>query len=611
MTPPMPTLFDPITVGDLRLPNRILLAPLTRNRSSGPGRVPNSLMRDYYVQRASAGAMITEATSVTPTGVGYPHTPGVWSQEQVDGWRRITEAVHAAGGRILMQLWHVGRISDPSYHDGALPVAPSAIAPQGRVSLLRPERPYAVPRALETEEVAGVVEAFREGARNAKTAGFDGVEIHGANGYLLDQFLQDGSNKIPWGVDSGRLWEQTEVVNPLNPWRRPMSLDHRCEEPTAIRSNVGAIFVSLELSRSTWLITSLSPGSGEKMSKYGILAGDLAALLARFSGLKQKAFARTGKSFSIVVIQEAGLDGFWIHRVLQSEGIESYVVDPASIATSRRRRRAKTDRIDGEALVRALLAYKRGEPRVCAIVSAPTPEDEDNRRLCRERKALTAERIQHVNRIKGLLFSQGVSDYEPLRRNRRQRLDELKTGDSRPLPMHLKAQIGRELDRLELLLEQIKAVEAERDALLASAKPTEETSALPAMLVGLKGIGPEFAAVLWSEGLYRIFANRKQVAAYAGLAPTPWQSGTVAHEQGVSKAGNPRLRTTMIQLAWLWLRHQPHSALAQWFKERVKRNGGRLRKTTIVALARKLLVALWKYVNAGVVIEGAVMKVSS
>ena len=164
-----------------------------------------------------------------------------------------------------------------------------------------------------------------------------------------------------------------------------------------------------------------------------------------------------------------------------------------------------------------VLAYKRGEPRVCAIVSAPTPEDEDNRRLCRERKALTAERIQHVNRIKGLLFSQGVSDYEPLRRNRRQRLDELKTGDSRPLPMHLKAQIGRELDRLELLLEQIKAVEAERDALFASAKPTEETSALPAMLVGLKGIGPEFAAVLWSEGLYQIFANRKQIAAYAGF----------------------------------------------------------------------------------------------
>jgi 2,4-dienoyl-CoA reductase-like NADH-dependent reductase (Old Yellow Enzyme family) len=191
----MTTLFDPITIGDLRLPNRIIMAPLTRNRSSGPGRVPNALMRNYYVQRASAGAITTEATSVTPMGVGYPHTPGIWSQEQVDGWRRITEGVHEAGGRILMQLWHVGRISDPIYHDGALPVAPSAIAPKGRVSLLRPERPYVVPRALGKEEVSGVVEAFREGARNARAAGFDGVEIHGANGYLLDQFLQDGSNR--------------------------------------------------------------------------------------------------------------------------------------------------------------------------------------------------------------------------------------------------------------------------------------------------------------------------------------------------------------------------------------------------------------------------------
>ena len=191
-------------------------------------------------------------------------------------------------------------------------------------------------------------------------------------------------------------------------------------------------------------------------------AGDIGALLARFSEFKQKAFARTGKSFPIIVIQEAGLDGFWIYRVLQSEGIESHVVDPASIATSRRRRRAKTDRIDGEALLRALLAYKRGEPRVCAMVKAPTPEEEDRRRLSRERKTLIGERVEHVNRIKGLLFCQGVSDYEPLRRNRRQRLDELKTGDGRALPDHLKAQISRELDRLELLLEQIKAVEAGR-----------------------------------------------------------------------------------------------------------------------------------------------------
>ena len=380
----------------------------------------------------------------------------------------------------------------------------------------------------------------------------------------------------------------------------------RPEAPSAIRSDLGAIFVSMELSRSSWLITSLLPGGGEKMSKHGLPAGDISTLLKRFSALKQKAFVRTGKWFPIIVIQEAGLDGFWIHRVLQNEGIESHVVDPASIATSRRRRRAKTDGIDGEALLRTLLAYKRGEPRVCAMVKAPTPEEEDRRRLGRERKVLIAERVKHVNRIKGLLFSQGVSGYEPLRRNRRRQLDELKTGDGRPLPMHLKVQICRELDRLELLLEQIKAVEAERDALLAAQQVVAPAPA--AMLLDIKGVGPEFAVILWSEGLFRQFDNRRQIASYAGLAPTPWQSGSVNREQGVSKAGNPRLRTTLIQLAWLWLRHQPQSALALWFEERVRRNGGRLRKTTIVALARKLLVALWKYVTAGVVIEGAVMK---
>jgi transposase len=292
--------------------------------------------------------------------------------------------------------------------------------------------------------------------------------------------------------------------------------------------------------------------------------------------------------------------------MLQSEAIESHVVDPASILTSRRRRRAKTDKIDGETLVRTLLAYKRGEPRVCAMVKAPTPEEEDRRRICRERSTLVAERVEHVNRIKGLLFTQGVFGYEPLHRNRRVRLETLRTGDGRPLPAHLKAQIRRELDRLEILLNHLKAVEAERDALLEPV--SEEAPASAAMLARLKGMGPEFTAVLWSEGLFRHFDNRRQVAAYAGLAPTPWQSGSVAHEQGVSKAGNPRLRKTMIQLAWLWLRHQPASALSLWFQERVKRNGGGLKKKTIVALARKLLIALWKYATSGVVIEGAIMK---
>jgi transposase len=243
------------------------------------------------------------------------------------------------------------------------------------------------------------------------------------------------------------------------------------------------------------------------------------------------------------------------------------------------------------------------------MLRVPTPEEEDRRRISRERKALTNERVSHVNRIKGLLLSQGISDYQPLRRDRRKRLEELRTGDGRPLPAHMKAQVGRELDRLELLLEQIKAVEVERDAMLAAA-PVGSAHCeppAPAMLLALKGIGEEFAAVLWSEGLSRHFDNRRQVAAYAGLAPTPWQSGQIDREQGVSKAGNPRLRTMLIQLAWLWLRHQPQSALSLWFTQRVKQNNGRLKKKTIVALARKLLVALWKYVNAGVVIEGAVM----
>ena len=189
----MSLLFKPLQVGDLDLPNRVVMAPLTRCRA-GAGRVPTPLMAEYYVQRASAGLILSEATAITPMGVGYPDTPGIWSDEQVAGWKKVTSAVHAAGGRIFLQLWHVGRISDPYYLDGAQPVAPSAIAAEGHVSLIRPLKAYVTPRALELEEIPGIVEAFRKGAENAKLAGFDGVEVHGANGYLLDQFLQDGSN---------------------------------------------------------------------------------------------------------------------------------------------------------------------------------------------------------------------------------------------------------------------------------------------------------------------------------------------------------------------------------------------------------------------------------
>lgn len=191
----MPHLFDPLRMGDLDLPNRIIMAPLTRCRTDDDRRIPNAMMVAYYTQRASAGLIISEATAVSPMGVGYPNTPGIWSQDQIEGWRNVTQAVHAKGGKILLQLWHVGRISDPFYLNGELPIAPSAIAPEGTVSLMRPNKNYVTPRAVGLEEIPGIVEEYRQGAINAKAAGFDGVEIHGANGYLLDQFLQDGSNK--------------------------------------------------------------------------------------------------------------------------------------------------------------------------------------------------------------------------------------------------------------------------------------------------------------------------------------------------------------------------------------------------------------------------------
>jgi 2,4-dienoyl-CoA reductase-like NADH-dependent reductase (Old Yellow Enzyme family) len=191
----MSVLFSPVKIGSLTLPNRIIMAPLTRSRAIGEGRIPNDLMATYYAQRASAGLILTEATSVDPMGVGYAHTPGIWSKDQVNGWKKITQAVHEKGGKIFMQLWHVGRISHPLFLNGQTPVAPSAIRPAGRVSLVRPETEFITPRELTLSEIKSVIESYRIGALNAKEAGFDGVELHAANGYLIDQFLQDGTNK--------------------------------------------------------------------------------------------------------------------------------------------------------------------------------------------------------------------------------------------------------------------------------------------------------------------------------------------------------------------------------------------------------------------------------
>src|ERR1700736_6200082 len=228
------------------------------------------------------------------------------------------------------------------------------------------------------------------------------------------------------------------------------------------------LYASLELSQETWVGESLSPGS-EKMSKYSTLGGNGTALLGLLRRLQVRAEQITGGPVEIVVIQEAGLDGFWVHRLLDANGVESHVVDPASIAVPRRHRRAKTDAIDGETLLRTLMAWQRGEPRVCAMTVPPSPSEEDCRRISRERAALLRERIQHTNRIRGLLFGQGITNYNPLHKNRRECLEELQTGDGRSLPTHVKAEILREIDRLELVLRQISEVEAERDEMLRPA----------------------------------------------------------------------------------------------------------------------------------------------
>ena len=385
------------------------------------------------------------------------------------------------------------------------------------------------------------------------------------------------------------------------------TIDPGVRTETTIRPDHATVFVSLELSRSKWLITALLPCS-DKMSKYSVDSGDGTALLDRLAQLRARAEPRIGTAVHMVVIQEAGLDGFWIHRLLESNGMESHVVEPASIAVPRRHRRAKTDVIDGEMLVRTLMAFKRGERRVCSMVVAPSPVEEDRRRVSRERRTLIRERIEHANRIKGLLATQGIVGLEPMRKDFRDRVEGLQTGEGQPLRPHLKAEIIRELDRIDLVVRQVAAVEAERDALVKS--DSIDTTAPAALLMKLRGIGPEFAAVLWLEGLFRNFANRRQLAAYAGLAPSPWKSGSIDREQGISKSGNPRLRTTMVELAWLWLRYQPGSALSAWFRERAGSERGRSRRIMIVALARKLLVALWRYTTLGELPKGAALKIA-
>jgi transposase len=351
----------------------------------------------------------------------------------------------------------------------------------------------------------------------------------------------------------------------------------------------------------------MMPGA-EKMSRYRIDGGDLAGLSVILARARAKA-EQLGKPVRILSCYEAGLDGHWLHRWLAANGVVNYTIDASSIEVSRRARRAKTDRIDLALLMRAFLAYLRGEPRVCSMVRVPTPEEEDCKRRTRERERLVQERTAHTNRIKGLLHGQGIRDAMPLKPGFLTGLDQVRTGDGRPLSPHLKDELRREHERLILVHKQIKALEAQNLAAhRAPAKGSTEEKVV--QLAQLRGIGPIIAQPLVNEAFYRDFQNRRQVGSCFGLTDTPYNSGGSKRQQGISKAGNHRARTAAIELAWLWVKHQPDSALSHWFRARVGDAKGRIRKIAIVALARKLMVALWRYLETGLIPTGAVMRPS-
>ena len=342
-------------------------------------------------------------------------------------------------------------------------------------------------------------------------------------------------------------------------------------------------------------------GEGQRASDEG--RGDVEALLSLIALLRSRAASELGSDVPAASCFGAGRDGFWLHRVLEAHGVASHVLEPAGIAVNRRARRAKTDRLDAEGLLRVLAAYRRGDRRACSMVRVPTTDEEDAKRQHREREHLVREKVRTENRIEALLATQGIRKRPSLRAWARD-LDALRTGDGRPVPPHLRAELDRLQRRLVLTLEMIREVEAERAAALAASEAAEATRKVRA-LGRIRGIGETFATVLTREVLYRSFANRRQLASYVGLAPMPHRSGGMDRDRRISRAGNPRARTTIIQLAWLWLRYQPESALARWFRERVGSLQGRTRRIAIVAMARKLLIALWRYTETGVVPEGA------
>jgi transposase len=342
------------------------------------------------------------------------------------------------------------------------------------------------------------------------------------------------------------------------------------------------------------------------MSRHRLDGGDHAELLALIERIRARVAEKLGSVPRVVSCYEAGYDGFWLHRLLEAAGITNFVFDAASIAVEQRARRAKTDRIDGELLLRTLMAHLRGEPRVVRIVRVPSVEQEDARRASRERDRLVKEQTAHTNRIKALLRLLGMAVGNPRRRDWLAWLARQRDWQGQPLPPYLLAEAKREHARLMLVREQLAALE-QTQAAEASPVPAPMTERRD-HLQRLKALGPAFTATLVSEVFYKDFRNRREVASYCGLTPSPWKSGGIDREQGISKAGNPRARQKAIELAWLWLRHQPDSALSRWFLTRTVNAGKRARRIAIVALARKLIVALWRYLTSGLIPEQATMK---
>jgi transposase len=368
----------------------------------------------------------------------------------------------------------------------------------------------------------------------------------------------------------------------------------------------GTIFVAIELSQKSWLVTMHSPDR-DRISRHKLVGGDHCGLLMLLEKAGQRAAHKLGTRPAVVSCYEAGYDGFWLHRLLTAAGIASHVFDPASIAVEQRGRRAKTDRIDGEQLLRTLMAHCRGEPRVVRIVQAPSPDQEDARRATRERDRLVKEQTAHTNRIKSLLRLLGMAVGHPRRRDWLSWLAAQRDWQGQAVPAHTMAELKREHIRLMLIGEQLAALEQQS----TQPEPTPAVAEMGRrrnMLLKLKALGPALSGTLTNEVFYKDFRNHRQVGAYLGLAPSPWQSGGTNRDQGISKAGNPRARRAAVEFAWLWLRHQPNSALAQWFEQRTVNATKRVRRISIVALARKLMVALWRYLTTGLIPEGAVLK---